>query len=122
MILNCRICSKEFRSLVIPQERCLQELVNEVATHCAQKHKKVVEKFNEDMVRIGALSMGLAMLHKVVDVPVTETFVQESIERDVKKLMEVLGYVQQADNENKPNASSNLPQFPSSERAPADRL
>lgn len=120
MILNCRICAKEFRSLVIPQEKALTDLVNEIATHCAQEHKHVVAAFNKDMVTIGGLAMGLGLLQKVVAVPVTETFVHESIERDTKKLMEVLGYVEEKGSAIKPVGGSNLRQFPMGESSPAD--
>ncbi len=94
MTLNCRICSKEFTSLLIPQEKALTEIVNGVATHCAKEHQQAIKTFNQDMVQIGALAMGIAILNKIVVIPATETFVNESLERDVRKIMEVLGYNQ----------------------------
>lgn len=94
MTLNCRICSKEFTSLLIPQEKALTEVVNLAAVHWTKEHPQAIKLFNQDMVQIGALTMGIAMLNKIVVIPVTETFVNDSLERDVKKIMEVLGYTQ----------------------------
>jgi len=98
MTLNCKICSKEFTSLLIPQEKALTEVVNLVSQHWAKHHPQAIKSFNQDLVQVGALSMGIAILNKIVAIPASETFVMESLERDVKKIMEVLGYSQVTTN------------------------
>lgn len=92
MIIHCSKCRETFSSLLVPQEKALEELGDKLATHCATKHRKEIIKLNEDGGKMGAIAMWLMLLRRFAAVPESETFIYGEIDKHANEVLEILGF------------------------------
>src|ERR1700693_4911851 len=92
MTIHCSKCREAFSSLLIPQQKALEELGNKLAMHCAKTHQNEITELNVDGARMGALAMWLMLLRRFAAVPKSETFIYGEIDKQANVLLGILGF------------------------------
>jgi hypothetical protein len=115
MLLQCKLCEQLFKSLVIPQEKALSDVVGQIGNHMAKHHPAALQAY---IAEIGALARALdatLLSKRLVKIPPSEVFAQSVADGGEKIILNALGI---EDNEivDEPNPSKKLESNP--ENAP----
>ena len=91
MILQCRLCPQMFKSLVIPQEKALGDVVGQIGNHFSKVHPAALQAY---VVEISVLARALdsALLSKrLVEIPPGEDFAQSVADGGERIVLNALG-------------------------------
>jgi hypothetical protein len=91
MLLKCRLCPQMFKSLLIPQEKALIEIVKDVGEHFSKHHQAALQTY---VMEIGALARALdatLLSKRLIEIPESEVFAQSVADGAEKIILNALG-------------------------------
>ena len=91
MLLQCKLCKQMFKSLLVPQEKALSDVVGQIGNHMGKHHPAALQAY---VVEVGALARALdsALLSKrLVEIPPGEDFAQSVADGGERILLNALG-------------------------------
>ena len=91
MILNCKHCPAEFKSLDLRNDVALKECCDALINHVALTHSAWLRTGQENVQRGVMAMIWLSTMELHGAIPNTETFIHEEVEKYRVALMKIIG-------------------------------
>jgi hypothetical protein len=92
MIIHCKLCPFQAKSLIVVPEQALAEVGAKLAKHLGEKHVDVIATINGIGVKVGMLGMWLVTMSMAANIPETETYILEERDKREGEFMALMGF------------------------------
>jgi hypothetical protein len=99
MIINCKLCPFQAKSLIVTKEQALAEVGAKLAKHLGEKHQEMIVAINQNGVKVGMLGMWLMTMNMATNIPEDETYILMEKDKREAEFMALMGFDKEPEGE-----------------------